>query len=85
MPPLLPGGHFFENAQRVFDTVPFWKSMGNSLLVSGVTATSVVFFSTLAGYAFAKLRFRGTHRTAGLRHRHDGGPDPARASCRCSS
>ncbi|CAN5369366.1 carbohydrate ABC transporter permease [soil metagenome] len=59
VPPLIPGGHFFENAQRVFDTIPFWKSMGNSLLVSGVTATSVVFFSTLAGYAFAKLRFRG--------------------------
>jgi cellobiose transport system permease protein len=59
VPPLIPGGHFFENAQRVFDTVPFWKALGNSLLVSGVVATSVVFFCTLAGYAFAKLRFRG--------------------------
>ena len=58
--PLLPGGHFLENAGRVFETVPFWKAMGNSLLVSGVTATSVVFFSTLAGFAFAKLRFRGS-------------------------
>jgi cellobiose transport system permease protein len=60
LPPLLPGGHFFENAQRVFDTVPFWKSLANSLLVSSVTACSVVFFCTLAGYAFAKLRFRGS-------------------------
>jgi cellobiose transport system permease protein len=59
-PPLLPGGHFFENAQRVFDSVPFWKAFGNSLMVSGVAATSVVFFGTLAGYAFAKLRFRGS-------------------------
>lgn len=59
LPPLLPGGHFFENASRVLDTVPFWKALGNSLMVSTVTAASVVFFSTLAGYAFAKLRFRG--------------------------
>ena len=59
VPPLLPGGHFFDNAQRAFDAVPFWKALGNSLLVSGSVATSVVFFSTLAGFAFAKLAFRG--------------------------
>jgi len=58
-PPLLPGGHFLDNAQRVMDTVPFWKALGNSILVSTVAATSVTFFATLAGYAFAKLRFRG--------------------------
>jgi cellobiose transport system permease protein len=58
-PPLLPGGHFLSNAQHVFDSVPFWKALGNSLMVSTVAATSVVFFATLAGYAFAKLRFRG--------------------------
>ncbi len=60
IPPLVPGGHFFDNAQRVFDTVEFWKALGNSLIVSTVCATSVVFFCTLAGYAFAKLRFRGS-------------------------
>jgi cellobiose transport system permease protein len=59
LPPIWPGGHFFENAARVFDTVPFWVALGNSLFVSTVVACSVVFFSTLAGYAFAKLRFRG--------------------------
>ena len=62
VPPLLPGGHFLDNAQRALDTIPFWKALGNSLLVSSVTAMSVVFFSTLAGYAFAKLRFRGRGR-----------------------
>ena len=59
VPPLMPGGHFFDNAQRVFDTVPFWKALANSLIVSATVATSTVFFCTLAGYAFAKLRFRG--------------------------
>jgi len=62
VPPLLPGGHFLSNAQRVFDSVPFWKALGNSLMVSSVAATSVVIFGTLAGYAFAKLRFRGRDR-----------------------
>jgi cellobiose transport system permease protein len=59
VPPLLPGGHFWANAQRAIEAVPFWKAMGNSLLVSGTVATSVVFFSTLAGFAFAKLAFPG--------------------------
>ncbi|BDZ42819.1 sugar ABC transporter permease [Paraoerskovia sediminicola] len=57
--PWLPGGNFFENAARVIDTIPFWKATFNSLLVSTVTALSTVFFATLAGYAFAKLRFPG--------------------------
>lgn len=57
--PLLPGGNFLANAAKVFDSIPFWKAMGNSILVSSVTAASVVVFSTLAGFAFAKLRFRG--------------------------
>ena len=59
IPPLLPGGHFVDNAQRAMDSIPFWTSLVNSLMVSTVTACSVVFFCTLAGYAFAKLRFRG--------------------------
>lgn len=57
--PLLPGGHFFENAMRVMDAVPFWRALGNSLLVSVTVSASVVLFSTLAGYSFSKLTFRG--------------------------
>ena len=56
VPPLLPGGHFWDNAQRAFDAVPFWKALGNSLIVSGTVATSVVFFSTLAGFASSQSR-----------------------------
>ncbi|GEO96843.1 carbohydrate ABC transporter permease [Kocuria turfanensis] len=58
--PLVPGGNFLANAAQVMDSIPFWKAMGNSVLVSTVTAASVVLFSTLAGFAFAKLRFRGS-------------------------
>jgi len=58
-PPLLPGGQFWTNVGQVLDTVPFWLALGNSIIVSSVITLSVVAFSTLAGYAFAKLRFRG--------------------------
>ena len=58
----LPGGNFLSNAAQVIQnpSVNFWKALTNSIIVSTVVSASVVFFSTLAGYAFAKLRFRGS-------------------------
>jgi cellobiose transport system permease protein len=58
-PPLWPGGNFVANVERVFDSVPFALALLNSVLVAGTIAIAVMFFSTLAGFAFAKLRFRG--------------------------
>ncbi|WP_238161193.1 carbohydrate ABC transporter permease [Kribbella antibiotica] len=60
-PPLLPGGDFGANVSRVFanEHAAFAYGLVNSLVVSSVVTLSVVFFSTLAGFAFAKLRFRG--------------------------
>jgi cellobiose transport system permease protein len=58
-PPLLPGSQFWTNVSEVFDTVPFWKALLNSVIVSSVITFSVVTFSTLAGFSFAKLRFKG--------------------------
>lgn len=60
-PPLVPGGHFIDNARRVFDQIDFWSALLNSVIVSSIGALSVVAFSTLAGYAFAKLRFKGSN------------------------
>ncbi len=56
-----PGGNFLANASEVLanETVNFWRAIGNSIIVSTVVAFAVVLFSTLSGYAFAKLRFRG--------------------------
>ncbi|WP_353508269.1 carbohydrate ABC transporter permease [Intrasporangium sp.] len=56
---LLPGGNFIENARTVITTLPFWRAFLNSVIVSTVVAGAVVLLSTLAGFAFAKLRFRG--------------------------
>ncbi|QQQ79661.1 carbohydrate ABC transporter permease [Saccharothrix sp. 6-C] len=58
-PVLVPGGNLFANISRVFDQSDFALAMMNSLIVSGTITVSVVFFSTLAGFAFAKLKFRG--------------------------
>ncbi|MDS0134915.1 MULTISPECIES: carbohydrate ABC transporter permease [unclassified Amycolatopsis] len=62
IPPFVPGGNFFANAARVFDTVPFWKALANSVIVSGTVTLTTVLFSSLAGFAFAKLRFRGANK-----------------------
>ncbi|MEV6645884.1 carbohydrate ABC transporter permease [Amycolatopsis sp. NPDC051371] len=58
-PVLVPGGHLFENIARVFDETDFALALGNSMIVAGTITVSVVLFSTLAGFAFAKLKFRG--------------------------
>jgi len=59
IPPLTPGGNLIENITRVFDTVDFSLAMMNSLIVAGTVAISNVLLGTLAGFAFARLRFRG--------------------------
>ncbi|WP_159621053.1 carbohydrate ABC transporter permease [Ruania rhizosphaerae] len=58
----IPGGNFLANAASVVDNpaVNFWVGLRNSVIVSTTVSASVVFLSTLAGYAFAKLRFRGS-------------------------
>lgn len=58
----LPGGNFLANAASVVNdpAVGFWKALWNSIFSSGLIAASVVVFSMLAGWAFAKLKFRGS-------------------------
>jgi cellobiose transport system permease protein len=60
-PSLTPGGNLPANAGRVFsnDHAAFLYGLANSIVVSTAVTVSVVFFSALAGFAFAKLRFRG--------------------------
>ncbi|MFJ3106701.1 carbohydrate ABC transporter permease [Streptomyces sp. NPDC086835] len=57
-PPLLPGPNLFENLARAWDEAAMGKAMINSLIVAGCIALATVFFATLAGFAFAKLRFK---------------------------
>lgn len=59
MPPaLIPGNTFAENAMKVFERTNFFGSILNSLIVSTAITLSVLFFCSLAGYAFAKISFK---------------------------
>jgi cellobiose transport system permease protein len=60
-PPLLPGSRLGANLKAVFanEDANLAKGLLNSVIVSSCVTLSVVFFSSLAGFAFAKLRFRG--------------------------
>ena len=61
-PPLLPGGHLGENIQRLLSTedAHFVTGLVNSTIVAVTVTVSVVLISTLAGFAFSKLRFAGS-------------------------
>jgi cellobiose transport system permease protein len=58
-PPLVPGGSLWDNLSAAFEQGNFALALTNSLIVAGTITVSVVFTSTLAGFAFAKLAFRG--------------------------
>ncbi len=58
-PRLYPGTNFADVASRVFEIVPFVRSLLNSVVVSLTIAFASVVLCALAGFAFAKLQFRG--------------------------
>jgi len=58
-PRLYPGTNIVAVARAVFDTVPFVRSLLNSAFVSLTVAVLSVVLCSLAGFAFAKLQFRG--------------------------
>jgi cellobiose transport system permease protein len=63
-PVLTPGNQLWHNISRVFNSgevnVNFWTALLNSAFVASVVTVAVVLFSAMAGFAFAKLRFRGS-------------------------
>ena len=67
-PPMTPGGNLGRNVSALFDApdVLFAKALMNSFIVAGTITVSVVIFSALAGFAFAKLKFRGSGLLLGL-------------------
>jgi cellobiose transport system permease protein len=58
-PSLVPGGNFLHLARLVFSTVPFVRALTNSLIVAGAIGAGQAVLCSLAGFAFAKLEFRG--------------------------
>jgi multiple sugar transport system permease protein len=66
-PPFFPSRATFGNYRDLFTRLSLGRALANSLLVAVLTTLGVLFLNSMAGYAFAKLRFRGRDRLfAGL-------------------
>lgn len=58
-PSIVPGPRFLEVMGDVYQAVPFNLALLNTVIVGLTVATAQVFFSGIAGFAFAKLNFKG--------------------------
>lgn len=58
-PMVIPGTLFYENVQNLLKMVPFIRSYSNSLFYALSVTTLILFFDSLAGFAFAKYKFPG--------------------------
>ncbi|GAQ54927.1 carbohydrate ABC transporter permease [Streptomyces acidiscabies] len=56
-PKLVPGPHLLDNMKRVVDSVDFFGSLFNTVVVAVVGTALVLFFDSLAAFAFAKYDF----------------------------
>jgi ABC-type glycerol-3-phosphate transport system permease component len=58
-PTIIPQNFTTANYNRLFTDWPFWTWYFNSLVVAIIITLAVLFFTSLAGFAFAKYQFRG--------------------------
>ena len=56
-----PNPWTLDNYIELFVKRPFLKYLWNSVYIAVLTTLGVVVFSSLAGYAFAKIRFKGSN------------------------
>lgn len=48
-----------ENFAVVFDRIPFWRYLGNTLLIAGLAVIGTTISSPMVAYSLAKVRWRG--------------------------
>ncbi|MBO0514531.1 carbohydrate ABC transporter permease [Streptomyces beijiangensis] len=58
-PPMWFGGNLLDHLKFAWTDANLGKAMLNTTIVSGISSVVIVVLSTIAGFAFAKLRFRG--------------------------
>jgi ABC-type glycerol-3-phosphate transport system permease component len=56
---LVIGTPTLENFSRLFDLIPVWTNLYNSLFTTIIGTVTTLFFCALAGFAFAKYKFPG--------------------------
>lgn len=65
-PPLTPGPNLVSNVRSSFAEGGMGQALVNSTVVAGCITLGTVLFCTMAGFAFAKLRFRYSGPLLGL-------------------
>jgi multiple sugar transport system permease protein len=61
-PPVLwPADPQWSNYARVFELQPFAQQFFNSLYIAVIVTAGVLLVSSMAGYAFARIRFKGAN------------------------
>lgn len=58
-PSLLPDGLHFENYVQVFTLAPFARQFFNSVYIGVANTVGTILIASIAGYAFARIRFPG--------------------------
>jgi cellobiose transport system permease protein len=58
-PSIIPGPRFMEVVSNVYSVIDFNTALLNTAKVAVIVAVAQVFFSSIAGFAFSKLHFRG--------------------------
>src|SRR5678809_1065126 len=55
----LPVNFTLDHYIRLFENIPIFRSLINSIIVSGTVTMGVIVFSSMVGYALARHRFKG--------------------------
>ncbi|WP_432512880.1 carbohydrate ABC transporter permease [Kineococcus sp. SYSU DK001] len=65
-PVVVPGTHLLENVSSVLTSLNFFGSMANTFIVATSVTVLVLFFDSMAAFAFAKYEFPGKKLLFGL-------------------
>lgn len=57
----IPENFTLDNIRHAMSTMDYWNTLGNTFLLAAVTTILTTASCALAGYAFARLRFKGTN------------------------
>jgi len=57
-PPVFFGPDFLNNVAILIKKIPFWRNLGWSVYVAGLSTLLTLLFSSMGGYAFAVYEFR---------------------------
>ncbi|MBK1961193.1 carbohydrate ABC transporter permease [Listeria ivanovii subsp. londoniensis] len=58
-PKIFADNYTFDNYIKVWSTIPLLDYIKNTIIFAGGTVITSVFFDSLAGYAFARMNFKG--------------------------